>query len=152
WVTKLRRDHFPLLPKEAADETPAAVSKLKKSPAMLGLIADRVAELEAEVLRTMLEAAAHDPSARALLERAWREAGKLALGLRLDALARWLGTEKALAQPVRRAIQTAVSRFGRSLVDVITLWSELLTDERRVRAAFAKYAPDELSEGELEQA
>lgn len=152
WVTKLRRDHFPLLPKEAADETPAAVAKLKKSPAMLGLIDERVAEMEAEVLRTMLRAAPDDAAARALIERAWREAGKLALGLRLDALARWLGTEKALAQPVRRAIQTAVSRFGRSLVDVITVWSELLTDEQRVRAALAKYAPAELSEGEIEQA
>jgi DNA helicase-2/ATP-dependent DNA helicase PcrA len=152
WVTKLRRDHFPLLPKEWADETPAAVAKLKKSPAMLGLIGERITELEGEVLSTMLEAAAHDQGARALIERAWREAGKLALGLRLDALARWLNTEKQLAQPVRRAIQTAVSRFGRSLIDVITIWSELLTDEKRVRAAFAKHAPDDLSEGELEQA
>jgi DNA helicase-2/ATP-dependent DNA helicase PcrA len=152
WVTKLRRDHFPLLPKDWADETPAAVAKLKKSPAMLGLIGERIAELEGEVLRTMLDAALHDQGARALIERAWREAGKLALGLRLDALARWLNTEKQLAQPVRRAIQTAVSRFGRSLIDVITIWSELLTDEKRVRAAFAKHAPDEMSEGELEQA
>jgi DNA helicase-2/ATP-dependent DNA helicase PcrA len=152
WVTKLRRDHFPLLPKEAADETPAAAAKLKKSPAMLGLIADHIGELEAKVLRTMLDAAPNEPAARELIERTWRDAGKLALGLRLDALARWLSTEKALSQPVRRAIQTAVSRFGRSLVDVITIWSELLTDEKRVRAAFAKYAPDELSEGELEQA
>jgi DNA helicase-2/ATP-dependent DNA helicase PcrA len=152
WVSKLRRDHFPLLPKEAADETPAAVIKLKKSPAMLGLIDERLAETEQAVLDTMLRAAQGDAPTRELIGRAWREAGKLALGARLEALSRWATSEKALAQPVRRAIQTAVSKFGRSLVDVITAWSELLTDEKRVRAALAKHAPGELSEGEIEQA
>jgi DNA helicase-2/ATP-dependent DNA helicase PcrA len=152
WVTKLRRDHFPLLPKEYADETPAAVAKLKKSPAMLGLIDDRISETENQVLRTMLDGAGDDAGTRALIERAWKEASKLALGLRLDALSRWATNERSLPQPVRRAIQTAVSRFGRSLLDVITVWSELLTDEGRMRAALAKYAPGELSEGEIEQA
>jgi DNA helicase-2/ATP-dependent DNA helicase PcrA len=151
WVQKLRRDHFPLLPKEATDETPIAVVKLKKSPAMLRMIDTRLNELSAEVLRTML-GASEDASTRALIERTWRDAGKLALALRLDALSRWATNEKALPQPVRRAIQTAVSRFGRSLADVMTVWSELLTDEKRVRAAFIEHAPDELGAGEMEQA
>jgi DNA helicase-2/ATP-dependent DNA helicase PcrA len=152
WVQKLRRDHFPLLPKEAADETPAAAAKLKKSPAMLRLIDDRLEELSREVLKTMLDAAAGDAATQGLIERTWREGGRLALDLRLDALSRWATHEKSMQQPVRRAIQTAVSRYGRKLGDVITIWSELLTDAGRVRAALAKYAPGELSEGEIEQA
>ncbi|HEX6241720.1 MAG TPA: 3'-5' exonuclease [Polyangiales bacterium] len=152
WVTKLRRDHFPLLPKEAADETPAAAAKLKKSPAMLRMIEDRLEELSQEVLKTMLGAAQGDNATQGLIERTWKEGGKLALDLRLDALSRWATQEKTMQQPVRRAIQTAVSRYGRKLGDVITVWSELLTDAKRVRAALAKYAPDELSEGEIEQA
>jgi DNA helicase-2/ATP-dependent DNA helicase PcrA len=151
WVQKLRRDHFPLLPKEAADETPIAAVKMKKSPAMLRMIDERLKELSDEVLRTML-GAAEDEGTRGLIERTWKEASKLALALRLDALSRWATQEKSLPQPVRRAIQTAVSRFGRSLADVMTVWSELLTDDKRVRAAFAEHAPDELSAGELEQA
>jgi DNA helicase-2/ATP-dependent DNA helicase PcrA len=151
WVEKLRRDHFPLLPKESADETPIAVVKLKKSPAMLRMIDERLSELSGEVLRTMV-GAAEDEATRALIERTWKDAGKLALALRLDALSRWATNEKALPQPVRRAIQTAVSRFGRSLADVMTVWSELLTDDKRVRAAFAQHAPDDLSPGEMEQA
>ena len=151
WVTKLRRDHFPLLPKELAEDTPAAATKLKKSPAMLKLIEERLAEMDKHVLATMLSAA-EDPPTRDMIERAWKEASKYSLGLRLDALSRWATNEKALPQPVRRAIQTAVSRFGRSLGDVVTVWSELLTDEKRVRAVFAAYAPDDLTEGELEQA
>jgi DNA helicase-2/ATP-dependent DNA helicase PcrA len=152
WVQKLRRDHFPLLPKEAADETPAAAAKLKKSPAMLRMIEDRLEELSQEVLKTMLGATAGDLATQGLIERTWKEGGKLALDLRLDALSRWATQEKTMQQPVRRAIQTAVSRYGRRLGDVITVWSELLTDAKRVRAALAKYAPDELSEGEIEQA
>ena len=38
WVQKLRRAHFPLLPRDVADDTPGVVSKLKKSPAILVLI------------------------------------------------------------------------------------------------------------------
>jgi DNA helicase-2/ATP-dependent DNA helicase PcrA len=152
WVTKLRRDHFPLLPKDSADETPAAAAKLKKSSAMLRMIDDRLVELSREVLDVMLRAADGDSATQGLIERVWKEGGKLALDARLDAMARWSAGEKTLAPPVRRAIQTAVSRYGRKLGDVITLWAELLTDERRVRAALAKYAPDELSDGEIQDA
>src|SRR5688572_24988578 len=119
WVTKLRRDHFPLLPKEAADETPAAAAKMKKSSAMLRMIEDRLDELSHEVLQTMLGAAQGDAATQGLIERTWNQGSKLAIDLRLDALSRWATQEKTMQQPVRRAIQTAVSRYGRKLGDVI---------------------------------
>src|SRR6195952_3073286 len=68
WVTKLRRDHFPILPKEVADETPLAVSRMKKSPAMLTLINTRVSEVEQRILNTLLGAFGAGRRAR----RAWR--------------------------------------------------------------------------------
>ncbi len=148
WVTKLRREHFPLLPKEVGEETPLAVSKLKKSPAMLALIEARVAELEGRVLTTLLGAAPEEAE-RDLLRRAWKETAGHALAARLEMLARWAASEKTLAQPVRRAIQAAVGRHARATGDVLASWSEMLTDLPLLRATFAAHAPGELSDAEL---
>lgn len=151
WVTKLRREHFPLLPKEVGEETPVAVSKLKKSPAMLELIGARVRELENRVLATLL-GAAPEQGDRDLLMRAWKETAKQALAVRLEMLSRWAGSEKTLSPAVRRAIQAAVSRHARSVADVVSTWGEMLTDLALLRATFAEHAPTELSDTELSEA
>jgi DNA helicase-2/ATP-dependent DNA helicase PcrA len=151
WVQKLRRAHFPLLPRESADETPAPASKLKKSPAMLALIDQRVAAMEAE-LRKVLSEAAPDPESRELVLRALGQVSKQALGLRLEALSRWVSQEKSLPPGVRRAVQSAMGRFGRSLADVIGAWSEMLTDAGKVRAALAEHAPKDLTPHEIDLA
>ncbi len=151
WVEKLRREHFPLLPKETADETPAVVSKLKKSPAMLGLINERVALFEQRILEAMLEGL-NEVTDRELVSKAWKEGRKHALSVRLDVMARWASQEKALPPGVRRAIQGAASKFGRTVSDVLAVWSEILTDQALLRDALARFAPGELSDGELELA
>ena len=151
WVTKLRRDHFPILPKEVADETPLAVSRMKKSPAMLALINARVAEVEQRILNTLLGAAPAEAD-RELLRRAWKETVKQALSVRLEMLSRWAQSEKTLAQPVRRAIQGAVSRHARGTADVLSVWSEMLTDLGALKKVFAEQAGNDLSENELLEA
>jgi len=151
WVQKLRRVHFPLLPREAADDTPGVVTKLKKSPAILVLITEHVAALERKLLKSMLDAVT-EPADRQVIERAFRDGGKHALGIRLEALSRWAQNERSLSPAVRRAIQTTASRYQRSVSDVITAWSEMLTDQNRVRDVFTKHAAGELSESELDQA
>jgi DNA helicase II / ATP-dependent DNA helicase PcrA len=154
WVTKLRRDHFPLLAKEVAEETPIAVSRLKKSPAMLTLINRRVSELSDRVLNTLLGAAQAEAD-RELLRRAWQETskqGKQALSVRLEMLSRWAQSEKSLAQPVRRSIQGAVSRHSRGSADVLSAWSEMLTDLPLLRSVFAEQPNNDLSDNELLEA
>jgi DNA helicase-2/ATP-dependent DNA helicase PcrA len=151
WVEKLRRAHFPLLPKEVSEETPSVVSRFKKSPAMLTLIRERVAALQARVLDTMLNATTVEAD-RELLTRVWTDGRTSALGLRLDAISRWATGERSLSPTARRAIQTAVSRHGRSLSDVLGAWSEMLTDEGAVRDVFARQSTDELSASELAEA
>jgi DNA helicase II / ATP-dependent DNA helicase PcrA len=150
WVTKLRRDHFPILPKEVADETPLAVSRVKKHPAMLLLINMRVAEIEQRVLGTLLSTAP-EASDQELLKRAWKETSKQALSVRLDMLSRWAQNEKTLAQPVRRAIQGAVSRHARQVADVLSVWSEMLTDLTLLKKVFGEHATD-VSDNELLEA
>jgi DNA helicase-2/ATP-dependent DNA helicase PcrA len=149
WVTKLRRDHFPLLAKEVAEETPLAVSRVKKSPAMLVLINRRVGDYANRVLNTLLGAASADVD-KELLKRAWQETSKHALAVRLEMLSRWASNEKSLAQPVRRAIQGAVSRHARGVADVLSAWSEMLTDLPLLRAVFAEQS--EVSDNELLEA
>ncbi len=151
WVQKLRRAHFPLLPREVADDTPGVVTKLKKSPAILVLINEHVTALERRLKNHMLDAVASSAD-RDVIERAFGDSGKHALGVRLEALSRWAQNERSLAPAVRRAIQTTVSRYGKSVSDVITAWSEMLTDEGRVREVFTQHAAGELSPSELEQA
>jgi DNA helicase II / ATP-dependent DNA helicase PcrA len=150
WVTKLRRDHFPILPKEVADETPLTVSRIKKHPAMLELINLRIAEIAQRVLGTLLSAAPESAD-QELLKRAWKETAKQALSVRLDMLSRWTNNEKTLALPVRRAIQGAVNRHARAVADVLSVWSEMLTDLTLLRKVFTEHAPD-ISESELAEA
>ena len=151
WVTKLRRDHFPLLPKDVADETPAVVSKLKKSPAMLGLIAEGVAKIENKLVDTILAACETDAE-RELVRRTWKDLSKSALSVRLEALSRWASQEKSLPPPVRRGIQSAVGKHARSTADVIGVWAEMLTDHKLLRSALDRHSPGEVSDSELEQA
>jgi DNA helicase-2/ATP-dependent DNA helicase PcrA len=151
WVTKLRRDHFPILPKEVADETPLAVSRMKKSPAMLALINARVGEVEQRILGTLLGAAAEDAD-KELLKRAWKETVKQALSVRLEMLSRWAQSEKTLAQPVRRAIQGAVGRHARGTADVLSVWSEMLTDLQALKKVFAETPHNDLADHELLEA
>jgi DNA helicase-2/ATP-dependent DNA helicase PcrA len=162
WVEKLRRDHFPLLPKEVAYDTPGAVAKLKKSPAMLSLIEARVAQMANKVLDTLL-AATTEESEQALVRRTWKDLGKLALSVRIEALSRWASQEKSLPTGVRRGIQSAVGKHARWASDVIGAWSEMLTDEQMLRTALAGFGSraearasthvgDDISNNELEQA
>jgi DNA helicase-2/ATP-dependent DNA helicase PcrA len=151
WVEKVRREHFPLLPKDSAADTPAVVSKLKKSPAMLGLIRERVALLEQRVLDAMLEGL-NEVTDRELVSKAWREGQKHALSVRLDAMARWASQEKALPPGVRRSIQQAASKHSRAVSDVLSVWSEILTDHALLRDALNRFSPGEVSDSELEQA
>jgi DNA helicase-2/ATP-dependent DNA helicase PcrA len=151
WVTKLRRDHFPLLPRDAAEDTPAVVSKLKKTPAMLALIAERVASIESTLVNTILAACESDGE-RELVRRTWKDMHRSSLSVRLEALSRWASQEKSLPPAVRRGIQSAVGKHARSTADVISVWAEMLTDAKLVAAALEKHAPGELSANELEQA
>jgi DNA helicase-2/ATP-dependent DNA helicase PcrA len=151
WVEKLRRAHFPLLPKEVSDDTPSVVARFKKSPAMLTLIRERIAMLHKRVLDTMLSATTVDAD-RELLTRVWSDARTSALGLRLEAMSRWATSERNLSPTARRAIQTAVSRHARELSDVLGAWSEMLTDERALRDVFARIPDDELNPAEIEEA
>jgi DNA helicase-2/ATP-dependent DNA helicase PcrA len=109
-----------------------------------------VREIAQRVLTTLLSAAP-ETADQELLKRAWKETEKHALSARLEMLSRWTNNEKTLALPVRRAIQGAVGRHARAVADVLSVWSEMLTDLTLLRKVFGEHASD-ISDSELTEA
>jgi DNA helicase-2/ATP-dependent DNA helicase PcrA len=151
WARKLRALHLSDLPRQYTDETPDAVVRLKKHPAMLRIIDDHVLTLEERFeARLLASADGFEGLPRAL--ELWRKADKRALRERLVALRRWASdTEHPVPLPLRHAIERETTEFEQQ-TDVVALWSELLTDRERLTAGLQKYAPGEWSEGQISAA
>lgn len=152
WAAKLRRRHLPALPEFATEETPSVVVRFKKHPALLHLIdeyaAIRVAKVEAEIRRS---APTLEGGGRVL--RAW-EGSKGAPLYRLRLLRAFLSDKKRAGGPLslgtRHAMERVIATLSRDLRDVSGAWAEMLTDPGRIREMFARLAPGEFTERELE--
>jgi DNA helicase-2/ATP-dependent DNA helicase PcrA len=148
WARKLRALHLSDLPRQYTDDTPDAVVRLKKHPAMLRIIEDHVAALEQRFEARLIAAAEGLEGLPRALEL-WRKADKRALRERLLALRRWASdTEHPVPLPLRHAIERESGEFEQQ-TDVVASWSELLTDRARLTAGLEKYAPGEWREGQI---
>jgi DNA helicase-2/ATP-dependent DNA helicase PcrA len=147
WARSLRRRVLPHVPDRYTDETPPQVARLKKHPALLGALARFVAERAREA-GAELAAAAHTAEARAQVGWQWEsERGRAPLE-RAGAVARWLGPA-AIDPADRQRVELALARVRRRLRDVPTLWAEVLTDGRRLRAELPRGGADAVSDGEV---
>jgi DNA helicase-2/ATP-dependent DNA helicase PcrA len=76
--------------------------------------------------------------------------------MRLEILSQWLHDRKGDAQHVPLSVRHAVGRICQRWLsrtqDVVTAWADLVTDRRRLTNAFARWAPDALSDKEIEWA
>jgi DNA helicase II / ATP-dependent DNA helicase PcrA len=158
WAEKTRQSHVRGLPSEYDDETPSAVTRVKKHPKLLELVDRYVARLSEKIdgiVQSSLEAAEGRDAALAV----WRKHPKAAPAQRLDALARWAippraengAVDGAKAQPLglRHAIDRAVERGKALASDVPTAWSEILTD---LGALTEAYEGSGISAAELKSA
>lgn len=152
WARATRRKVLPKVTDKYASETPAIVSRVKKHPALLGLLAEAVAE-EAVAARDELLAAAHEEATRGELERVWSGLGERAPLSRLQGVGRWLRSEAALALGAaeRQRIELALQRGRRRLRDVRTLHAEVLSDEGRLRRALPSEGEDAVTPGQIAQ-
>ncbi len=150
WAHKLRAAHVQRLPKRYNEDTPTVVTRLKKHPAMLQAV-DRHVETIADRLEAELTAAAGGATEPL---RIWKRAVDRALVQRLHALKSWLGGPEArqLATDQRVALEGVVKRGIEQARDVITHFSDLLTDREALGSVFAKHAPGALSAAELDRA
>lgn len=155
WAEQQRRRHFPKLTTSYVEDTPTHVVRMKKDPAMLRAIDQYVAELadrvEGEILREI-----GPGEGAALVKRTWHGTAAEPLGVRLDVLLRWLQERDGDAQQVvprtRHALLRICQRWSERAKDVVTAWADLVTDRQRLTDTFARWAPEALSDKELEWA
>jgi DNA helicase-2/ATP-dependent DNA helicase PcrA len=146
WARKLRITQVPRLPHLYTDETPDVVVRLKKHPAWVSIIDERVARLETLLPAKLVETLGEDDS-RAVLEAWGRSRGK-ALGLRCRQLLDWLA-EQASMRPAVRHVAEREARVLFDMADPVSLWAELLTDRAELSELFGRHAPGDFTDGEI---
>jgi DNA helicase-2/ATP-dependent DNA helicase PcrA len=152
WARGTRRKVFPWLPDRYNEETPAAVARVKKHPALLAVLARFVAERTAEAGAEIVHACS-SAEARAAIGWAWEDFRDRPPLPRVAALARWLGerAHEPLDPAERQRAELAITRVRRRLRDVRTAWAELLTDRRRLHDGLPATGPDAVSDAELDE-
>jgi len=155
WGAKLRLKQVTDLPTEYAEDTPTVVTRLKKHPVMLRLIDDHAAALGAEIERAIIDTAKKEEGGAKIL-REWRQTASEAAGVRIESLRHWLGDAKGGANAVdgrvKHAVLRALEKASEKTEDIVGAWAEVLTDLDRLKRAFTKYAPDALTDREIEWA
>ncbi len=155
WAEQQRRRHIPKLTARYVEDTPTHVIRLKKHPAMLRAIDQYVADLseraESEILSESERGEGGDRVARV-----WGGTAAEPLGVRLEVLSQWLQDREGNAQEValgtRHAVGRICTRWTTRTRDVVTAWADLVTDRNRLVGAFKRWAPDALTDTEIEWA
>ena len=128
WARTTRMRCLPDAPTKYNVDPPENVSRVKKHPAMLPLLARLVEQQAAEIAAEI--AAIHAP---AIGE--WNRFVKKALLARLSSFNSWV--KKAdLDATVRVALEGLVKRWKKRADDVVLDWAELLTDATALAAGF----------------
>ncbi len=155
WAEKLRRLHLMGLPSSYSTDAPVQVTRLKKHPVMLRVIDEYVADLAVRLedeLRAAIERSGREDQAERLLTE-WESTKTRPLRHRahhLGVVAERFGRE--LGTDLRVAVERISTQGTKLARDVVSAWSELLTDRSRIEAAFAAYAPGAISSQDLSRA
>lgn len=132
--------------------TPDEISRVKKHPALLQALerfaADQMQTAAAEITR-IAQAAGAKP---APIMTVWREQRHRALVPRLGVLLRWLRSDgqRVLSSNLRVSLESAFKRLRRDAADILSLWSDFLTDGDRLRAGFDAFASNDISARDID--
>lgn len=152
WASRLRTTHLMGLPTEYATDTPAAVTRLKKHPAMLRWIDEYLSGLNAQ-LEEDLHAAIHragDPTSAQGALKEWRGSLGRPLRHRAHALAAYAREHSdELGVDLRVAVERIASAADARGKDVISAWAELLTDRARIENSFSRNASGQFTPAEF---
>lgn len=139
WAARLRAQLMPRFPRRYSDETPPVVTRLKKNPLMLSLVARYARDQADEVEQALLEAAGKHEELRDSVKVAWQATRSKPLAHRAHGLKRWLeqhGTRLSVGE--RHSMNRVSERALFRSTDLVSAWVDLLTDEGRMRACFAE--------------
>jgi DNA helicase-2/ATP-dependent DNA helicase PcrA len=133
WARSTRMRCLPDSPTKYNAEPPEQVSRVKKHPALLGILETWVVQQAAQIGAEIAAAETTAPGA-ALAE--WNRLATRALVPRLSGFAGWL--KKADLEPsVRVALEGITKRWKKRADDCVLDWAELLTDPVVLAAGFA---------------
>jgi len=130
WARSTRIRCLPEAPTKYNVEPPDQVSRVKKHPALLGMLVKVVDQQAAQIRGELGEL-----SAAAVAE--WDRLGKRALVPRLSKLNSWLKkSEGELEVTVRVALEGLVKRWKKRADDCVLDWAELMTDPVALNEGF----------------
>jgi DNA helicase-2/ATP-dependent DNA helicase PcrA len=119
------------------EDTPDAVSRLKKHPGMLPIL-DELAVEQAALVGPDLARVLGDDGASVVEQ--WNLLSDMRLVPRLSTLLRWVRSDSSnLPAAVRNGAEGRLKALRRRSIDVITDWGEVLTDTGRLTRGFAGY-------------
>lgn len=136
WARSTRLKLLPDTPVKYNDDPPENVSRVKKHPQMLALLADLVARQTRRVEEELRTLASGTPAASAIGAEWERLAGK-ALVPRCHGMLSWARKADHLEPSLRIALEGAARRWKKRADDVVTDWAELMTDARALAEGFA---------------
>lgn len=152
WAARLRATALPDLPRIYSDDTPAVVTRLKKHPAMLRLLEERVQHFAQETRKELQKFVEIDPNLEPGLTT-FETATMRPLLHRLHALRKYIEDhEDAIFPDARNGSYRIIARALEKYDAVTHVWAEILTDYSLLKEAAQRYAPGEFTPNELERA
>ncbi len=152
WASRLRTTHLMGLPAEYCTDTPGSVTRFKKHPAMLRWVDEFIASIGAQYtgeLEAAVERAGRPPASKSLLD-AWKASRSRPLRHRAHALMTLVrGQGEDIGTDLRVAVERVAAAADARGRDVVSAWSDLLTDKSHVEDAFARHAPGQFTSSEF---
>lgn len=133
WARTTRMRCLPDAPTKYNLDPPEHVSRLKKHPALLGMLVRWVEQQAAQIGAEI--AGVHVPA----LEE-WNRLVKRPLMPRLSGLNSWLKKQGELDPSIRVALEGLVKRWKKRADDIALDWAEMFTDPVMLADGFASYA------------
>ena len=151
WARNLRKRLVPSAPDRYAEDTPVAVARLKKHPALLELV-ERAVDLELAAARAELVARLGDAPGASWILEAWdQSAGRPAVGrarsVRRQIERGAMDVPAATAHAAEQALRKLQTRLG----DVRRILFELYTDRGRLEALRAEGVLEPAGVREIEE-
>ena len=138
WARSTRMRLLPDSPTRYNEDPPETVSRIKKHPRLLPILADH-AERQARAIADELRGAAGAASDQVLAE--WSRLARRALVPRIGGMLAWARKAEAgqftLDASIRLALEGLLRRWKQRADDVMTDWAELLTDPVALGEGFA---------------
>jgi DNA helicase II / ATP-dependent DNA helicase PcrA len=152
WASEVRKGLVSGVPKKYSDDTPQAVTRLKKNTLMVVVVDAFVAEHETRVQAALDELRKSDAEFGELVVKAWKSSTGRPLLHRVAAMERVLQENAHASLGSRHVVERALARAKETGQNLVAAWMDVISDVPRIRAAFKTRPELALADRELERA